>query len=316
MHINTASDSIKHKKNKHGFVYYIKQDWRLYTLLLLPMLYFLIFKYIPMYGVTIAFKDFNLFEGIFKSPWVGLEVFREIFAMKDFFRALRNTLALNVLDLLITFPAPIILAIVLNELRIPAMKKGIQMVLYLPRFISWVIIGGISYQLFAENSGIVNKIITAFGFESLPFLTNKWWWLLIYVSMGVWQSAGWNTIIYMAAMTGIDSQLYEAAEIDGAGKFSQIVHITLPGISSTIIMLLIINVGQLLNIGFERPFVLGNVLVQDFSEVVSTFVYKVGLQSGRFSIATAIGFFQSVVGLILISAANLITNKSGEQGIW
>ena len=303
-------------KKKRGFIYYIKQDWRLYVLLILPMLYFLIFKYIPMYGLVIAFKDFNLFEGVFKSPWVGTEVFKEIFAMSDFYKALRNTLCLNLLDLLISFPAPILLAIILNEMKRPFMSKGAQMILYLPKFISWVIIGGLSYQLFAMDSGIVNKIVTTFGGKPIPFLTNKWWWTVVYIGMGVWQSAGWNSIIYMAAMTGIDRQLYEAAEIDGAGKFTQVIHITLPCISSTIVTLLIINVGQLLNVGFERPFVLGNVLVQDFSEVLSTFVYKVGLQSGRFNVATAVGLFQSVVGLVLISVANLVAGKVDERGIW
>jgi len=313
-----SADTVtnKRRKKKRGFLYYLKQDWRLYVLLILPMLYFLIFKYIPMYGLVIAFKDFNLFEGVFKSPWVGTEVFKEIFAMSDFYKALRNTLCLNLLDLLISFPAPILLAIILNEMKRPFMSKGAQMILYLPKFISWVIIGGLSYQLFAMDSGIVNKIVTTFGGKPIPFLTNKWWWTVVYVGMGVWQSAGWNSIIYMAAMTGIDRQLYEAAEIDGAGKFTQVIHITLPCISSTIVTLLIINVGQLLNVGFERPFVLGNVLVQDFSEVLSTFVYKVGLQSGRFNVATAVGLFQSVVGLVLISVANLVAGKVDERGIW
>ncbi|WP_434006893.1 ABC transporter permease [Paenibacillus konkukensis] len=280
------------------------------------MLYFIIFKYIPMYGVTIAFKEFNMFQGIWKSPWAGLDAFREIFLMKDFYKVLRNTMLLNVLDLVVSFPAPIILAVLLNEIRINWFKKGAQTILYLPHFISWVIIGGMVYQLLATNTGLVNILIRSADMKAIPFLTEPTYWVLTYIGTGVWQSAGWGTIIYLAALTGINKELYEAAEVDGAGRMRKIWNITLPGIKPTIIILLIINIGHMASIGFERPFVLSNPLVTDVSEVISTFVYKVGIQSARYTIATAIGLFQAVVGLVFLLSSNYISKKVTDQGIW
>ncbi|WP_426452744.1 ABC transporter permease [Paenibacillus sp. S-38] len=292
------------------------QDWQLYALLALPMLYFLVFKYIPMYGVTIAFKEFNMFEGIWSSPWAGLAAFREIFAMQDFYKVLRNTFLLNLLDLAVSFPTPIVLALLLNEVRIPWFKKGAQTILYLPHFISWVIIGGMVYQLLSTNTGLVNHLLKVSGIGAIPFLTEPTYWIMTYVGTGVWQNAGWGTIIYLAALTGINKELYEAADVDGAGRLRKIWSITLPSIKPTIMILLIINIGHMASIGFERPFVLGNPLVTDVSDVISTFVYKVGVQSARFSIATAIGLFQAVVGLIFLLASNYISKKVTDQGIW
>lgn len=301
------------KKSRRLFM---NQDWQLYALLSLPMLYFLIFKYIPMYGVTIAFKDFNMFQGIWKSPWVGLDAFREIFLMKDFYKVLRNTMLLNLLDLVVSFPAPIVLAVLLNEIRIKWFKKGAQTVLYLPHFISWVIIGGMVYQLLSTNTGLVNILLKSSGMKAIPFLTEPIYWVITYVGSGVWQNAGWGTIIYLAALAGINKELYEAAEVDGAGRLRKIWNITLPGIKPTIMILLIINIGNMASIGFERPFVLANPLVTDVSDVISTFVYKVGVQSARFTIATAIGLFQAVVGLIFLLSSNYISKKVTDQGIW
>ncbi|WP_248930896.1 ABC transporter permease [Paenibacillus hamazuiensis] len=292
------------------------QDWQLYALLLVPMLYFVVFKYIPMYGVTIAFKEFNMFQGIWKSPWAGFDAFREIFKMKDFYKVLRNTFMLNLLDLVISFPAPIILALLLNEVRVKWFKKGAQTVLYLPHFISWVIIGGMVYQLLSTNTGLVNILLKSAGVKAIPFLTEPAYWVATYVGTGVWQNAGWGTIIYLAALTGINKELYEAAEVDGAGRLRKIWNITLPGIKPTIIILLIINIGHMASIGFERPYVLGNPLVTDVSDVISTFVYKVGIHSARYTIATAIGLFQAVVGLVFLLSSNYISKKITDQGIW
>lgn len=294
----------------------IKRGAHLYLLFLLPFIFFIIFRYIPMYGVIIAFKEYNIFEGIFKSPWIGFAYFKEVFSMSDFHRALRNTLMLNILDLIFSFPAPIILAILLNELRINWFKRLSQTFLYLPYFISWVIIGGITLQLFASHSGIINIFIKAIGFKPIPFLTNKYVWIGTYIMVGIWQSAGWGTIIYLAAIAGINPELYEAATMDGAGKIQQIIHVTLPCIRQTIVILLILNLGRILTISFDRPFVIGNHYVRDFSDVISTFVYRVGLQSMRFSLATAVGLFQSFVGMILLLVSNYLANKFGEQGIW
>lgn len=299
----------------NNFTRYLNRYWQLYMMLILPVAFFIVFKYGPMYGVTIAFKDFNMFKGINKSPWVGLDTFREIFAMKDFFIALKNTFMLNFLDLIVSFPAPIILALMLNELRIVWFKKLAQTILYLPHFISWIIIGGIVYQVFATNSGLANEFLSRFGIEKIPFLSDKYYWLFTYLFTGIWQSAGWGTILYLAALTGINQDLYEAAEVDGASRFKKMWHITIPGIKPTIIVLLILKLGEMVQIGFERPFVIGNVMVREYSEVLSTFVYRMGLQNGDYSIATAVGFFQAVVGLVFIVTANYISKKTTDQGI-
>lgn len=292
------------------------RDWQLYLLLLLPLAYFIIFKYTPMLGVVIAFKDYNMFQGIFASRWVGFETFREVFQMDGFYNALRNTFLLNFLDLVVSFPIPIALAILLNELRIKWFKKGAQTILYLPHFISWVIIGGMAIQLLATNNGIVNNLLKSLGMKVIPFLTEPVYWVLTYLGIGIWQSAGWGTIIYLAALTGINKDLYEAADVDGASRMRKIWHITLPGIKPTIIILLIINIGHMASIGFDRPFVLSNPLVTDVSEVISTYVYKIGIQSARYTIATAIGLFQAVVGLIFLLSADYISRKVNDQGIW
>lgn len=302
-------------KRKNNFLYYIKRDGLLYFLLLLPMAYILIFKYAPIYGLVMAFQDYNIFEGIRGSEWVGLDVFRFIFEQDSFYRALKNTLVLNVLDLIAGFPAPILLAILLNEVRQAKFKKMTQTVLYLPHFLSWVIIGGMVYLMFS-NGGMINNFLSSFGLERIEFLSRKIPWLITYIAVGVWQNIGWGTIIYLAAITGINRELYEASDIDGCSRLRKMWHITLPGIKSTINILLILQIGRMVSIGFDRPFVMGNSLVSDYSDVISTFVYRVGISSGDFSQATAVGLFQSVVGLILLLSANFVAKKLGEDGIW
>ncbi|MGG4048660.1 ABC transporter permease [Paenibacillus favisporus] len=302
-------------KRKNNFLYYIKRDGLLYFLLLLPMAYILIFKYAPIYGLVMAFQDYNIFEGISGSEWVGLDVFRFIFEQDSFYRALKNTLVLNVLDLIAGFPAPILLAILLNEVRQAKFKKMTQTVLYLPHFLSWVIIGGMVYLMFS-NGGMINNFLSSFGLERIEFLSRKIPWLITYIAVGVWQNIGWGTIIYLAAITGINRELYEASDIDGCSRLRKMWHITLPGIKSTINILLILQIGRMVSIGFDRPFVMGNSLVSDYSDVISTFVYRVGISSGDFSQATAVGLFQSVVGLILLLSANFVAKKLGEDGIW
>ncbi len=302
-------------KNK-GIRYYIKRDCLLYLLLLMPVTYFVVFKYIPMSSIIIAFKEYNIFAGISASPWIGMEAFKEVFRSEDFYRALRNTFMLNGLDLILGFPAPIILAIIINEIRGNKFKKISQTMLYLPHFLSWVIIGGIVLQIFAPDFGMIDSLMKTFGLKSVPFLTEKWHWVFTYCGVGIWQSAGWGMIMYLAAITGINPELYEAAEVDGAGRLRRIWNITLPSIKATIIILFILNVGKISAIGFDRPYVIGNPQVRDFADVISTYVYRVGIQSTRYNIATAVGLFQSVVGLIFLSVTNYIANKSGEQGIW
>lgn len=302
--------------SKKDFFYYVKRDFSLYLLLFFPLAYFIIFKYLPMYGVIIAFKEYNIFKGVFGSPWIGFDAFKEIFGMADFYRALRNTFMLNILDLIFGFPAPIILAIIINEIRKRWFKRISQTLLYLPHFLSWVIIGGIALQILSPVTGLFSTVLKSFGLEPIMFLTNKWNWLFTYTGIGVWQNAGWGMIIYLAAISGISADMYEAAQVDGAGRIRRIWHITLPALKPTIIILLILNVGKITMIGFDRPYIIGNAQVNDFSDVISTFVYRVGLQSLRFTIATAVGLFQSVVGLIFLLITNYVADKSGEHGIW
>lgn len=305
--------SLTAKKNKNSvFWTNVKRDWRLYVLLLIPMMYFIVFKYIPMLGIAVAFKDYNIFQGVIKSPWIGLRNFERLFAMDDFRRVLFNTIRINVLELFFSFPMPIILSLCLNEIISVRFKKFAQTALYLPYFLSWAVVGGIMYQLFSTNTGMVNVMLGT----TVPFLTNKHLWLIIYLISGIWQTAGWNTIIYLAAITGIDPALYEAAEVDGAGTFRKIINITLPSIKPTIVMLLIMKLGSMVSIGFERPFVMGNTLVKEYSDVLSTFVYRLGLQGGKFSFATAAGVFQSVVSVLLLVIANVSAKAMGEKGIW
>lgn len=287
-------------------------------MLAVPVIWYLIFCYRPMSGLVIAFQKYNIFKGIAGSTWVGWDNFKFVFSMRDFGIALKNTLVLNGLDLLFGFPVPIILAILLNEMRTPKLKRVSQTMLYLPHFLSWVIIGGMVLEIFAPSSGIINSTLLHWGWieNNIPFLTDGIMWRFTYVLVGVWQSMGWGTIIYLAAITGLDLNLFEAARIDGAGKLRQIWHVTLPGIRSTIIVLLIMNIGRMMSIGFDRPFIIGNTVVQDYCDVISTFVYRAGIKNNQFARATAIGLFQSVVGLVLISGANFASHLFDEQGIW
>jgi putative aldouronate transport system permease protein len=300
---------------KKGIGYYLKRDWQLYLMLAFPLLFAIIFKFLPMFGLSVAFLDYDVVGGFEKAKFIGFSAFKEIFSMKDFYIALRNTILLNGLDLIVGFPAPIILAIFLNEIRNKYFKRITQTVLYLPHFLSWVIIAGIFYQLLSPSTGYVNVMISRMGGQSIPFLTEKWHWLVSYCLIGVWQSMGWGTIIYLAAITGINGDLYEAATVDGAGRWRKIWNITLPCIRSTIVVMLIMNLGRILGVSFERPYSLDNPMVREFSDVISTYVYRVGMQSHRYNIATAVGLFQSVVGLIFVFVSDKFAKLMGEDGI-
>ncbi|MBR4360685.1 MAG: sugar ABC transporter permease [Clostridia bacterium] len=294
------------------------QDWRLYVMLILPLAFYAIFCYKPMVGVIVGFEKFNMFKGMWASPWIGIKNFKDTMSMPDFRPALVNTLWLNLMGLIAGFPVPIILAIMLNEMRSIKTKKLCQTLLYLPHFLSWIIIGGMVLQIFSPSSGIINATLLKWRWigKSIPFLTDGPHWQFTYTLVGVWQGMGWGTILYLSAITGINMELFEAAKIDGANKLQQIWHVTLPGIRSTIVVLLILSVGQMMNISFDRPQILGNPQVLDYCDVLSTFVYRTGITNSQFARATAIGLFQSVVGLILITGANFVSKKLGEEGIW
>jgi len=296
----------------------VLRDWRLYLMLLIPLVWYLLFCYKPMIGVMIAFQKYSLVKGMWGSKFVGLKNFEFVMGLRDFPLALKNTLWLNLMGLVMGFPVPIMLAIMLNEIRNKSVKRVSQTLLYLPHFLSWIIIGGMVLKIFAPTTGVVNATLLKWGVidKNVPFLTDGPTWQLTYTLVGVWQNMGWGTILYLSAITGINMELFEAAKIDGANKMQQIWHVTLPGIRSTIVVLLILNIGQMMNISFDRPYILGNTLVQDYCDVLSTFVYRTGITNAKFDRATAIGLFQSVVGLIMISGANFITKKLGEDGIW
>ncbi len=304
---------------KQSFGSYIKRYWQLYLLLFLPMLYLLVFKYIPMIYVQIAFKKYSIVQSVWEMPLAknhGMQYFIQAFSNPDFIRALRNTIVLNLLDLVVGFPIPIIFALILNELVFTKFKKAVQTITYMPHFLSWVIIYGIALQLFAPSTGLVNMVITKLGGEAVPFLNDTGHWVWTYIFLGVWQSFGWNSIVYLAAIAGINSELYEAASVDGAGRFQKMWHITLPGIKPTIVILLIMAIGNILGSGFDRPFALQNNLVMSWAEVLSTYIYRYGIKGLQFSLTTAVGLFQSIVGVIFLLGANYLSRKLGERGLW
>lgn len=303
---------------KSEFFKYIKRYWSLYVMLLLPLIYFIVFKYIPMTYIQIAFKKYSIVKSPWEMPWAenhGLEYFIKAFSNRDFLLALRNTIMLNLLDLIFGFPAPIILAILINELTSTKLKKITQTIVYLPHFLSWVIIAGMAIQLFATNNGMVNIILRNMGLKPIPFLNEPSYWVGTYVLLGIWQSAGWGSIIYLAAITSINPELYEAAEMDGAGRLRKIWHVTLPGLRPTIVTLLILSLGRILGSEFDRPYALGNPMVKSVSNVISIFVYNYGIRGLQFSLSTAVGLFQSVVGLIFLFIANFVAKRFGERGV-
>ncbi len=303
-------------RRKMQFSDYVKGHWQYYAMLLLPITYYAIFKYRPIAGLSIAFKDYNMFLGAAASKWVGLKNFRTVFAMSDFYRALKNTLVINVIGTIVCFPAPILLALFLNEIQNEKFKRIIQNILYLPHFISWVIIGGMAYQFFSSSTGILNTVIRALTGSTIPFLTDSGWWLVTYFLISLWQKTGWGAIIYLSAITGIDPAIYEAAKVDGASRFRTMFSITLPNILGTIVIMLILDIGSLMHIGFEQPLTLQNSAVMQNADVLSTYVYRVGTQNARYSIATAVGLFQSVINFALLLSANSISRKLTGNAIW
>lgn len=305
-------------KNKKGYQHTLAKMWNykwIYLMLLPVMVYYIVFKYIPMYGITIAFKDYNVFKGVFGSPWCGLDVFRKIMSNKNFWEAIKNTLLLNVLTLLVSFPLTIIVSLMLNEVMSTKFKKISQSVLYLPHFISWVVVAGIATNLFSQQGGTINQILQSMGMSSIPFLSENGWWIFTYVVCNVWKEIGWGTIIYLAALTGVDESLYEAAYLDGATKFQRLIYITLPSIKSVIVTMLILQISKMITIGLDAPLLLGNKKVIGVSEVISTYTYRLGIERAKYSDSTAIGLFQSVINIIILFAADKFAKAIGEDGI-
>jgi len=295
---------------------YMRKHWILYAMLVLPVAYFFIFSYVPLVNVLLAFKQNNVVARVWDVPWVGFDNFVHIFSLQIFRDAIRNTLMFSFLDLVIGFPAPIILALLLNELKLPRFKKITQTISYMPFFLSWVIVGGLSVSLFSTSTGTINAIIINMGFDPIPFLNNPRYWVFTNVLLSVWRSVGWNTIIYLAAITNVNPELYEAADMDGASRIRKMWHVTLPSIRPVIIILLILTLGQIMGADLARFISLENLIVRSVSEVLPTFVFRWGLQSMQFSIAAAVGIFQSLIGMVLLLSANFAVKKLGGQGFW
>lgn len=309
---------MESRMKKGGVKYTLAKAWNykwIYLMLLPVIVYFAVFRYAPMYGVTIAFKDYNIFKGVFESPWVGLDVFQKIFANKNFWSAIKNTFALNFITLGVSFPLTIIVSLMLNELGNAKFKKITQSIFYLPHFVSWVVVAGIASNLFALQDGAVNMLLQRIGLEKIPFLSSNGWWIFTYVVCHVWKEIGWGTIIYLAALTGVDESLYKAAYLDGATKFQRLIYITLPSIKSVIVTMLILSLSKMMSIGLDAPLLLENSKVMGVSEVISTYTYRIGIQKALYSESTAIGLFQSVVNIIILVAADRFAKLIGEEGI-
>jgi putative aldouronate transport system permease protein len=293
----------------------LRRDWQLYSLVVAPLLFFLIFRYLPMIGNVIAFRRYHPGGQIFGDQWVGLHYFQLFINDPTFWHVFTNTLALGGLTLLFTFPLPIILALLLNEVSSRRLKRLVQTISYLPHFLSIVVVAGIIIQILSSD-GVVNQGLKAFGHEPVAFLQDPSWFRTIYLSSEVWQTVGWGTILYLAALTTIDQDLYEAAEIDGANRWRQTWHVTLPGIRPTMITLLILNIGTFMAVGFEKILLLYNPLTYPTADVISTYLYRVGVVSGSFSYAAAIGLFESVIGLTLVLSANAISRRTVGASLW
>ncbi|MGG1551980.1 ABC transporter permease [Paenibacillus ferrarius] len=310
-----AALQVKHKRLAGTpTLRYMRRFWPFYAMLVPGIVYFLIFKYVPLLGSVIAFQEYNLYGGFLQSEWVGFKWFQQFFEFVHFRRLLWNTLAISFYQLIFTFPAPIILAILLNEMRSMAVRRTIQTIVYLPHFLSWIIIAGFGYMLLSPQIGLINHMVKAFGHEPIFFLQEPNWFRSIVISSGMWKETGWSAIVFLAAIAGITPSLYEAARIDGAGRWRQLLHITLPGMMPAIMLLLLLKIGHILDLGVEQIYVFLNPITFDVGDVIDTYAYREGILKGEYSMTTAIGLFKSVVGFGLLIIANRISRSTtGER---
>lgn len=311
-----GKQSIVIAKKKHPLLAHFKRFYWLYIFLIPGLLSIYLFKLRPMYGLQIAFKNFSLVKGVWGSEWVGLQHFKTLFKSVNFLRVLKNSIITSVLRLLWGFPFPIILALLLNEMKNEKYKRTLQTIMYLPHFISWVIVITMVTALLSKSNGVINTLIVACGGEKIDFLTSTKWFRPVLIASSIWKEAGWGTVIYMAALAGVDVQLYEAAMIDGANRWQRLLNITIPCILGTVTIMLIMKMGDILSNGFEQIWLLQNAPNKEVAEVLETYSYQVGLREGRFSFATAIGFFQSVVGMIMVFLSNFLSKRMGGKGLW
>ncbi|MCG7409018.1 ABC transporter permease subunit [Paenibacillus sp. ACRRX] len=292
------------------------KNWQLYLLILPVVVYYIVFHYLPMYGIQIAFKDFIANKGIWDSPWVGFKHFERFFNSFYFERLLSNTILISLYTLALSFPIPIILALMLNEVKAEGFKKLVQTITYAPHFLSVVVIVGMLFIFLNPSTGIINHMIVAFGGEPITFMTSPAWFKTLYVLSDVWQTMGWSSIIYLASLSGVDQQLHEAATIDGASKLQRIWHINLPTIAPTIVILLILNLGSVMSVGFEKVFLMQNSLNMSSSDIISTYVYRTGILDAQYSFSAAVGLFNAVVNFALLILVNYIARRVNETSLW
>ncbi len=308
--------ALSRRGPRMGLLRRMQRQWQLYLFLLLPVACVVIFNYVPMYGIVLAFKNYRPNKGILGSPWVGMKYFNQFFNSPSFLLLLKNTLILSLYSLLASLPVPILLALCLNEVRIPWFKKTVQMVTYAPYFISTVVMVGMLIQLMSIRSGFFNHLIQIFGGTPVDFMAIPSLFRTIYVFSGVWQGMGYSAVIYIAALSNVDPQLYEAAIIDGANRLQKIIHIDIPAILPTIVLMLIMSLGNVMSIGAEKVYLMQNNLNLSTSEIISTYVYKIGLINGQFSLSTAVGLFNSVINFVLIVIVNTIARRLGDTSLW
>ncbi|MDL2301659.1 ABC transporter permease subunit [Lachnospiraceae bacterium OttesenSCG-928-D06] len=304
-------------KGQESLIRHVRRNWRMYSFLLIPIIYYIIFRYIPMFGNVIAFRRYRAGSSIFGDEWSGLKYFKQFMGDMSFWRAFKNTLTLNISYLAVRFPATLIFALLLNEVKALPWKKFVQTVSYLPHFISMVVVAGMVKELVSTN-GPINALLNSLGYESISFISLPDWFPTIFVTSGVWQGLGWGTILYLAAISGINPSLYEAAQIDGANHFQRVWHITLPSILPTITTLLILDIGGLVGSSgaFEKVFLLYNSMIYETADIVSTYVYRMGVGSGNYSYATAVGLFEGLINLTLLTLANIVSKKVSDSGLW
>ncbi|GAL25227.1 xylose ABC transporter permease component [Vibrio variabilis] len=312
---SSASQSKLQKKTK-WLINHFKNEWLLYVLLAPTVIWFLVFLYKPMYGLQIAFKDYSVFRGITESPWVGFEHFVTLFENDQFLRAIRNTVMISGASLIFGFPVPIILALMFNEILNAKFKRTAQTIVYLPHFISAVIIAGIVITAFSPSTGVVNLFLNALGYDSVYFLTKPEWFRSIFVGTGIWQEAGFSSIVFLAAIAGVNPSLYESAVVDGASRWQMMWKITLPCILPTIIIMLIIRIGNILEVGFEMIIMLYQPATYETADVISTFIYRQGIQAAQYDLAAAAGLFNAVIAFILVMTANKISRRVSSTSLW
>ena len=303
---------------KKNFIDTAAEDWQFWALCAPGLILLIVFSYVPMIGLILAFKNYSSLEGIFGSPWVGVQWFKDFFSSPFFFRTLRNTVLISVLKLVFSFPVPLLFAILLNEISGKWFKKTVQTISYMPHFISTVIVVGIMKTMLSPDGGVVNEVLITLGItkESISFFNEPGWFRTLYVGSEIWQNFGWDSIIYLACITSIDMQLYEAAQLDGAGRWKQTMHITLPGLKNITITMLILSFGSMMNVGFEKILLMYNPAVYETSDVISTYIYRVALVDDNIGYGVAVGLFNSVINLILIVVFNMISRKTSEVSMW